>query len=306
MKAVQINNFGGPQEITTGEAALHDLQPGEVLVRVEAASVNPLDLKILAGYMQEFFPIAFPYIPGTDFSGLVESVGSDVTSLKPGDQVVGRTTPNLGGAFAQKLVIGASSLVTIPKGMTFEQAAALPTSFGTASKALFEVGDLTKAQRVLIHAGAGGVGSMAVQQAHHAGAYVIATASRKNMELVKRLGADEVIDYHIQDFTQQRDIDLVLDTVGGETLEKSWMLLRPGGRIASLVEFGIQPKGEQAGDFVSFSEAEKPLRTAMRMFSQGQLQIVIDSIFPIAEARAALEKVAAGHARGKVLLRLSN
>lgn len=306
MKAVQINNFGGPQEITTGEAALNDLQPGEVLVRVEAASVNPLDLKMLAGYMQEFFPIAFPYIPGTDFSGLVESVGSDVTSLKPGDQVVGRTTPNLGGAFAQKLVIGASSLVTIPKGMTFEQAAALPTSFGTASKALFEVGNLTKAQRVLIHAGAGGVGSMAVQQAHHAGAYVIATASRKNMELVKRLGADEVIDYHIQDFTQQRDIDLVLDTVGGETLEKSWMVLRPGGRIASLVEFGIQPKGEQAGDFVFFSEAEKPLRTAMRMFSQGQLQIVIDSIFPIAEARAALEKVAAGHARGKVLLRLSN
>src|SRR5690606_28700667 len=96
MKAVQINNFGGPQEITTGEAALNDLQPGEVLVRVEAASVNPLDLKMLAGYMQEFFPIAFPYIPGTDFSGLVESVGSDVTSLKPGDQVVGRTTPNLG------------------------------------------------------------------------------------------------------------------------------------------------------------------------------------------------------------------
>jgi NADPH:quinone reductase-like Zn-dependent oxidoreductase len=306
MKTALINVFGSPDVVIVGESRLRDLQPHEAAVRVEVASVNPLDLKIIAGYMQQVFPVTFPYAPGTDFSGVVEAVGAQATNLKPGDRVVGRTAPNAGGAFARSLVIAASDLFAIPAEMSFEQAAALPTAFGSSRQGLFDVGHLQRKQRVLIHAAAGGVGTMAVQQAHHAGAYVIATASSRNVELLKSLGADEVIDYRTNDFTQVRNVDLVLDTIGGETLEKSWSVLRAGGRIASLVEFGIQPRDGHTGEFVFFAGATPFLTKAIQLFLAGQLQIITDSIFPLDEARSALEKLGTGHARGKILIRVSN
>ncbi|MGC6857156.1 NADP-dependent oxidoreductase [Pseudomonas aeruginosa] len=306
MKAVLINTFGSPDVLTVGEASRREPQPSEVAVRVEVAGVNPLDLKIVAGYMQQVFPVAFPYVPGTDFSGVIEEVGVQVTDLKPGDRVVGRTEPGAGGAFARSVVIAAADLCAIPAEMSFEQAAALPTTFGSARQSLFDVGHLQRGQRVLIHAAAGGVGSMAVQQAHLAGAHVVATASARNIELVKSLGADEVIDYRTQDFAQVRDIDLVLDTLGGETLEKSWSVLRAGGRIASLVEFGIQSREGGVGEFVFFAGAAPFLPEAIRLFQSGRLQIITDSIFPMDEARSALEKLATGHARGKVLIRTNH
>ncbi|MFL9870908.1 NADP-dependent oxidoreductase [Paraburkholderia megapolitana] len=306
MKTVFINAFGGPDVVTPGEAALRDPQPHEVVVRVEAASVNPLDLKIIAGHMQQVFPVQFPYAPGTDFSGVVQAVGDQATGFTPSDRVVGRTAPGAGGAFAKALVVSAAQLCLIPMEMSFEQAAALPTAFGTASQSLFDIGQLQPGQRVLIHAAAGGVGSMAVQLAHHAGAYVVATASGRNVELVKSLGANEVIDYRTQDFTAIRDIDLVLDTIGGETLERSWSVLAAGGRIATLVEFGIQARNGHAGESVFFAEAASYLRDAVRLFQADQLQIIVDSVFPFDEARSALEKVATGHARGKVLIGVSN
>ncbi len=306
MKTVLINAFGGPDVVTLADAHLHEPRAEEAAVRVEAAGVNPLDLKMVAGYMQQVFPVEFPYAPGTDFSGVVEAVGAGVKSLKPGDRVVGRTAPSVGGAFARNLVIAAADLCVIPGEMSFEQAAALPTAFGSSRQGLFDVGRLERGERVLIHAAAGGVGSMAVQQAHHAGAYVVATSSAKNIDFVRNLGADEVIDYRTQDFTRVRDIDLVLDTIGGETLERSWSVLRANGRIASLVEFGIQPRNGHSGEFVFFASATAFLPEAMRMFRAGQLQIVTDSIFSFDEARLALEKVATGHARGKVVIRVRN
>lgn len=303
MKTALIQSFGGPDVVTLGEATLKELQPDEAAVRVEVASANPLDLKIIAGYMQQVFPVELPYVPGTDFSGVVEAVGAEVTALKAGDRVVGRTAPSAGGAFARNVVVAGADLCVIPAEMSFEQAAALPTAFGTGWQGLFNVGQLKRGQRVLIHAAAGGVGSMAVQQAHHAGAYVLATASAGNIELVKSLGADEVIDYRTQDFAQAHDIDLVLDTLGGETLEKSWSVLRAGGRIASLVEFGIESRGSRSGEFVFFAGATPFLPDAMRLFQAGQLQIITDSIFSLDDTRSALEKLATGHARGKVLIR---
>lgn len=306
MRTALINAFGGPDVVTIGEASLRNPQPHDVVVRVEVAGINPLDLKIIAGYMQQVFPVEFPYGPGTDFSGVIGATGAQVTGLKSGDRVVGRTAPGTGGALGRQLVIAAADLCVIPAEMSFEQAAAMPTAFGAAGQGLFDVGDLQRGQRVLIHAAAGGVGSMAVQQAHHAGAHVVATASGRNVELVKSLGADEVIDYRTQDFAQVRDIDLVLDTIGGETLEKSWSVLRAGGRIASLVEFGIQPKDGYTGEFAFFASATPFLPEAIRQFQAGQLQIITDSIFPLDEARSALEKLATGHARGKVLIRVSN
>jgi len=306
MKAASINTFGAPEVFAIGEHRLRAPGPTEVTVRVAAAGVNPLDLKIIAGYMQQVFPIEFPYVPGTDFSGVVESAGAQVTNVKPGDRVIGRTAPSAGGAFAQTLVISADDVCLIPADMSAEQAAALPTAFGTASQALFDVGQLTRGQRVLIHAAAGGVGSMAVQLAHQAGAYIVATASHQNIDLVTSLGADQVIDYRTQDFTNTRDIDLVLDTVGGDTLTRSWSVLRAGGRIATLVEFGIKPTNGHLGQFVFFASATPFLSHAIRLFQAGHLQISIDSIFPLDEAQSALEKVATGHARGKVLIRVSS
>ncbi|MNM33071.1 Phthiocerol synthesis polyketide synthase type I PpsC [compost metagenome] len=306
MKTALIKTFGGPDVVSIGEAHARDPQPGEVVVRVEAAGVNPLDVKVIAGYLQQVFPVDSPYVPGTDFGGVVEVVGAQVAHLQTGDRVFGRSTPNSGGAFAQRVVIAAADLCVIPAAMSFEQAAALPTAFGTARQALFDIGRLQHGQRVLIHAAAGGVGSMAVQQAHLAGAYVIGTASGANVDLVKSLGADEVIDYRTQDFSSLREIDLVLDSLGGETLEKSWSVLRPGGRIASLVAFDIQGRNGMVGESVFFESATPYLQEAVKQFQAGQLQIVIDSIFPLEEARAALEKVATGHARGKVLIRTRN
>lgn len=305
MKAALIHTFGGPDVLVVGDAMPRNPLPGEVTVRVEVAGLNPLDLKIVSGVMQEVFPIAFPYVPGSDFSGVVEAVGPAVAGLKPGDRVMGRTAPSAGGAFARNLVIAADDLRVIPDEMSFEQAAALPTAFGTAWQALFDVGHLQAGERVLIHAAAGGVGSMAVQLAHLAGAYVVATTSTRNIELVKSLGANEIVDYRTQDFAQVRDIDLVLDPLGGESLEKSWSVLSTRGRIASLVKFDIAPRDGHAGDSVFFASATPFLADGMRLFQAGQLQIVTDSVFPLDEARSALEKIATGHARGKVLVRVS-
>lgn len=306
MKAALIHAFGNPDVVTIGQTVRRDLQPGEVMVRVEAAGVNPLDVKILSGAMQQVFPISFPYVPGTDFSGVVEEVGGQVSSLMPGDRVVGRTTPGAGGAFGRELAIAATELCVIPRTMSFELAASLPTTFGTAWQGLFDLGCLRRGQRVLIHAAAGGVGIMAVQQAHRAGAHVVATASAKNVELVKSLGADEVIDYRTQDFTQVRDIDLVLDTLGGTTLEHSWSVLRAGGRIVSLVDFSIESRNGHDGEFVFFANAAPFLPEAIRQFQAGQIQIVTDSIFSLGDVRSALERQATGHACGKVLIRMSH
>lgn len=306
MKAALIKTFGGADVVSIGEAQAHDPQPGEVVVRVEVAGVNPLDVKIIAGYLRQVFPVDFPYVPGTDFAGVVEAVGAQVAHLRRGDRVFGRRAPNSGGAFAQRVVIAAADLCVIPPDMSFEQAAAIPTTFGTARQALFEAGRLKRGQRVLIHAAAGGVGSMAIQQAHLAGAYVIGTASGENVALVKSLGADEVIDYRTQDFALLRDIDLVLDSLGGVTLDKSWSVLRPGGRIASLVAFDIQGRNGMDGESVFFASATPHLPDAVKQFQDGQLQIVTDSIFALEEARAGLERVATGHAHGKVLIRIRN
>lgn len=304
LKKFEINNFNGPQSGSINETNTPKLCSDEVLVDVKAASVNPLDLKIMAGYMESVFPIQFPYTPGTDFSGVVKSIGDNITKFKPGDRIVARMEPSKGGAFAQELVISADKLNTISDAMSFEQAAALPTAYGTAHLALIETAKLQSGQRVLIHAGAGGVGSFAIQIAKSVGAYVIATASANNIELLRDLGADEVIDYRIQDFTELTDIDVVLDTIGGDTLAGSWKVLSEVGIIATLADFAIENKGTKRGEFIFFSDATPTLPEAMRSFGESKLQIVMDTIFSLEETRAALEKVATGHARGKVTIRI--
>jgi len=306
MKALRFHEFGSPSH-----AVLEDVFQGapgidQVSVRIEAASVNPLDLKILAGHMQGVFPVAFPYTPGTDFAGVVDAVGSAVAGFGPGDRVMGRVDPSAGGAFAQRAVVPALALCRIAAGMSFEQAAAMPTAAGTAWLALFEVGKLAAGQRVLIHAAAGGVGSFAVQFARQAGAHVFATASARNHALVRELGAHEVIDYRSEDFAGLlQGLDLVIDTIGGETGERSWQVLRPGGTLVSIVDHAVEARGDIDGRFAFFRHDPAVLHGIVNGFEAKRLQIILDTIHPLEDARTALEQVAQGHARGKVIIRTS-
>ena len=302
MKIAHIHKFGGPDNVVIDIADAPSPGPQHVSVRVEAASVNPVDVKMIAGYMQHIFPVEFPYAPGTDFSGVVQNVGTEVSYLKAGDRVFRRCPPTEGGVFGQQVTVAASDVCAMPDSMSFEQAAALPTAFGTARQALFDVGHLKAGERVLIHAGVGGIGSFAIQLARRAGAHVIATASVANLELIRGLGAHEAIDYRAQGFSHLSGIDLVIDAIGGATLEQSWSTLGPKGRIATLVEFGIKPRNGHHGEFLFFKHPGAALPEAVSLFGD-QLQIVIDSTFALDETRLALEKVATGHARGKVLVR---
>ncbi|KJV28445.1 NADP-dependent oxidoreductase [Luteibacter yeojuensis] len=304
MKAAQIVSFGGPETVVVADVAAPAAGPDDVVVGVRAAGLNPLDLKIIAGYMQQVFPTDLPYTPGSDFSGVIDAVGEGVTGLDVGDRVFGRTAPTAGGALAEQLRIPAADVRRIPAEMSFEQAASLPTTYGTAKQALADVAKLQPGERVLIHGGAGGVGTMAVQLAALAGAHVIATASGRNHALVKELGAHDVLDYRHDDVTRLSDIDVVLDTFGGETLEKSWRVLSPKGRIATLADFSIKARGSNEGKAVFFATATPYLADAIAQFQQGKLQIITDAIFDLADVRAALEKLATGHARGKVVVRV--
>lgn len=307
MKALRIHGFGGPDQAVLEEAALQSPADAQVAVRIEAASVNPLDLKILAGHMQSVFPVAVPYTLGTDFAGVVEAVGPLASRFRLGDRVVGRLDPTKGGALAQAALVPEQALCLLPASMAWEQAAALPTAAGTAWLALFGAGRLQAGQRVLVHAAAGGVGSFAVQLARQAGAHVVATASARNHGLAAELGAHEVIDYQAGDFASQvQGLDLVIDTVGGLATERSWPLIRPGGTLVSLVDHAIEDRGAVRGAFAFFQHDASVLDRIIERFGARQLQVALDSIHSLEDARAAIDKVATGHARGKVIVRTSH
>jgi NADPH:quinone reductase-like Zn-dependent oxidoreductase len=218
MKALRLHVYGDIASVVTEDISVPDVGPDEVLIRVAAASVNPLDLKLITGHAAAHFPLTFPYTLGTDLAGTVEQSGPLAARWRPGDSVIARPAPRRGGAFAEFAIVPASQVASAPKSLPIETAAGLPTAAATAWQALFETAHLERGQTVLIHAGAGGVGSFAVQLARIAGAHVIATASAANADLVRELGALRVIDYRTQDFaTDLDDVDVVLDTIGGET-----------------------------------------------------------------------------------------
>lgn len=303
--ALRIHRFGTPDLAVLEPATLPAPAAGQVAIRIEAASVNPLDLKILSGAMQPVFPVHLPYTLGTDFAGVVEAAGPGCLRLQRGDRVVGRLEPSAGGALAQAAIVPEQALSLLPAGMPFEQAAALPTAAGTAWRVLFGAGRVAAGQRVLVHAAAGGVGGFAVQLARQAGAHVIATASPHNHALAAELGAHEVVDYREAGFGQGRQsLDLVIDTIGGATAEASWPLIRPGGALVSLVEHAIQGQGGVRGEFVFFQHDATVLDGLLERYGAGQLQVVLDSIHALHEAPAALARVAGGHARGKVIVRM--
>src|SRR5256885_9985955 len=239
MKAIRIPRYGGPEVLQYEDAPRPKPQAGEVLVRVHAAGVNPIDWKVREGHMKDFWPHKFPLILGWDVSGTVEELGPDPAAagrFKIGDEVYSLPDPTRNGAYADYIVVRESELALKPNSLHHIRAAAVPLAALTAWQSLFDTAQLQPGQRLLIHAGSGGVGHLAVQLAKWKGAYVFATASTKNQDLLRKLGVDGPIGYTQQRFEYPaRHIDIVLDTLGGETHERSWSVLKKGGNLVSLV-----------------------------------------------------------------------
>ncbi|MFL5012486.1 NADP-dependent oxidoreductase [Rhizobium sp.] len=307
MKAARIHAYGALDDIRIEDVP--EPVPGldEVLIRVEAAALNPMDNKLLAGYLKDFFPLAFPYTLGTDLAGTVVATGPLVATVRPGVRVIARTDPTSGGAFAELAAVPARLVVPIPRDLPLLNFAGLPTAAASAWQALFEAAAVQPGQSVLIHAGAGGVGGFAVQLAKRAGAHVTATTSAANLDLVRSLGADQVIDYRNQDFAAFAGaVDLVIDTVGGETLERSLDIIRPGGKVVGLsAPFdteGPKARGIDAQFLFHESDAGR-LAAVAALAADRRLQSVIGQEFALADTVEALRSLSKGGARGKTLVR---
>ena len=270
MKAIRIHSYGDVDTLSYEDAPLPEPGPADVRVRVHAAAVNPVDWKIRAGYLAAMVPHQMPLTLGWDVSGVVDQVGADVTHLSIGDAVYSRPDITRDGSYAEYVVVRASEVAAKPGTLSHNEAAAVPLAGLTAWQGLFDHAHLKAGERVLIHAGAGGVGSFAIQLAKWAGAHVIATASAANEALVRGLGADEFVDYRSQQFEEVlAKVDVVLDTIGGA--------------------FMVQPSSEALGRIAQLIDA-------------GTVRVLIDSVFPLSETRAAHEKSQTGRAKGKIVL----
>jgi NADPH:quinone reductase-like Zn-dependent oxidoreductase len=306
MKAARIHAYGASSEIRIEEAPLPALQADELLIRVVATSVNPVDWKIRKGYLKSFIPYDMPLIMGWDVSGIVEKIGANVTRFKIGDAVYSRPDIARNGAYAEYIAVREAEVAAKPATISHVEAASLPLVSITAWESLFTTAGLTKGQRVLIHAGAGGVGSIAVQLAHAAGAHVTATASAGKAALVRSLGADEVIDYQAQDFsTVAKGMDVVFDTVGGEVQERSWSTLKAGGMLVSITdrpsEDRAKAEGKKAG-FVFIGPNAAILKDIAGMVDLGQVRPLIAAEYGLNDAAKAQDFSETGRATGKIAL----
>ncbi len=315
MKSAQIKSYGGSEvvEINQGTPALNDPSAGKILVDVKAASVNPADWKIREGYFQQMTPLQFPSTLGMDFSGVIEKVGEGVSDFKQKDEVYGQAAVITGGsgAFAEMALANADSIAHKPKILSHEEAAGLPLVGVSAWQALVETIGLSKGQKILIHGGAGGIGSIAIQLAKQHGVHVATTVSTNDKEFVKELGADEAIDYKTQTFEDilAQDYDAVFDTVGGETYTRSFKVLKGGeGIIVSMVE---QPNQELMDRFgvkakFQFTQVNRDRLTKLAEWvDQNNIRVNIDRMFPLDEAGKALDYQKDVHPRGKVVLKVS-
>jgi NADPH:quinone reductase-like Zn-dependent oxidoreductase len=309
MKAIRIHEFGGV-EVLKYEDAPRPPTPGdgEMLVRVHAAAVNPVDAGIRRGGMGRG-QRALPLIPGFDVSGVVEQVGPGVTKFKHGDAIFAFLALNRGGAYAEYAIVREAEAAPKPQKLSHIEAAAVPLTSLTAWQALFDTAKLTPGQSVLIHGGSGGVGTMAVQLAKWKGGKVYATASAKNLELLKQLGADEAIDYTTQRFEEiARNVDVVLDTVGRDTQQRSWQTLKDGGVLVSIVGPATPPPDAKDRGVRGAAILVKPdpdeLTQIARLIDDGKLKPVVSAVLPVSEAAKAHELIESRHTRGKIVLKV--
>jgi NADPH:quinone reductase-like Zn-dependent oxidoreductase len=309
MKAVRIHGYGGPEILKYEDAPRPKPADGEVLVKIHAAGVNPVDWKIRTGYMRGFRDFPMPFILGWDFSGAIEQVGSGVAGWKAGDEVYARPDIGRNGAYAEYIAVRASEIQLKPKTLDHVHSAAIPLAALTAWQAIFDAGQLQAGQKILIHAAAGGVGTFAVQLAKRKGAYVIGTASTRNHELLRQLGADELIDYNTTRFEDVvKGADVVLDAMAGETRERSWPVLKKAGILVSILgqpsadkakEYGVRA----AGVFVQPNQAQ--LQELANLSDSGKLRPIIEAVLPLTEAARAHEMNQTEHTVGKIVLRIA-
>lgn len=309
MKAVQIRQFGDRSVLELNDIDIPTAGADDVLIKVKAAAVNPVDWKIREGYLQPMLNHELPLTIGWDVAGVVEAVGENVRHLKVGDAVYSRPEITKNGSFADYMVATAEEVALKPESLTWQEAAGVPLTALTAWQSLYELAQLQAGERVLIHAGSGAVGQFAIQLAKLRGAYVYTTTSSRNTELVLGLGADQAIDYQQEDFSELKDLDVVFDTIGGETLANSWSTLKEGGRLVSICEVPddavaakhavtpaycfVQPNREQLGHLAELADA-------------GKLTVNIDSEFTLDQVAQAHERSETGRARGKIIVNIAD
>jgi len=308
MKAFRIHTYGGPEVLVSENVPVPQAKEGEILIRVHAAGVNPLDWKVCEGYGKDRLNHKLPLILGWDVSGAIEASGPGVGNLKVRDEVYGLLDVRRDGAYAEYVVARAADLAPKPKTVNHVQAAAVPITGLTAWQSLFEVAGLAPGQTVLIHAAAGGVGSFAVQFAKWKGAKVLGTASSGNVNFLRGLGADEVIDYKANRFEEKaRDVDVVLDPLGGEIQDRSWKVLKKGGILVSTVGIHSPEKAGESGVravpfFVRPNAAH--LMEIGRLIDKGDIKPAVETVLPFEQARKALELSRSGHSRGRIVLQV--
>jgi NADPH:quinone reductase-like Zn-dependent oxidoreductase len=309
VKAIRLHRRGGPDELVLEDAPVPEIGPGDVLVRVSATGITPTELRWDETYQHPDGTPRIPTIPGHEVSGVVERVAPGVDDLRPGDAVYGLADFPRDGAAAEFVAVRATNLARKPQSVGHREAASLPLSALTAWQAMFVHGELVAGQSVLIHAGAGGVGSLAVQLARWRGLRVFATASARDVAFVQSLGADVVIDYRAERFEDKaRDVDMVFDTVGGETQERSLDVLRKGGVLVSVVSRMAPGNAEQHGvrDVYFIVEGNREqLKQIAALVDEGTVKPIIAQVFPLAQARAAFEFGASSHAPGKIVLEVT-
>ncbi|WP_225986288.1 NADP-dependent oxidoreductase [Psychrobacillus glaciei] len=303
MEAVRYSEFGGPEVLKVERVKRPEPKEDEVLVRVHSSGVLPIDWKIRQGWMP--MPVHFPVIPGSAFAGVIEKVGASVTEFKVGQEVFGRTS---NGSYATYTTVSIDTIALKLESIGFNEAAAISGGATTAWQVLFNDGNVKAGDRVLIHGAAGGVGLFAIQFAKWMGAHVTATAGPTNLEYVRSIGADMVIDYTSTQFEKVvQDMDFVLDTVGGETLEKSWSVIRKGGVLISIAGQPSLERAQEKGVRLikpSRAFAKKDLETIAQLMDEGKVKGFVGQKFSLHEAAQAHELSQRGHGRGRIILQI--
>lgn len=315
MKAIILEGFGGIEKLKSGYVTKPEPESGEVQIKIQYAAVNPVDWKIRLGLLENRIPHDFPIVPGWDAAGVVSSVGKNVKGFQAGDEVFAycRKPTIKWGTYCEYICVPADYLAFKPKNISFAQAAAIPLAGLTAWQSLFDIAKLKKGETILIHAGAGGVGSLAIQFAKNCGAYVYATATESKHDYVKQLGADVVIDYKKLRFQEKiakdhpEGIDVVFDTVGGETLRESYQILKPGGRLVGIVEVPDQALGERLNiktDYLFVSPNGKELQQIADLITNRKVLPIQIQEMPLEKAAEAQEINEKGHVAGKIVLKV--
>ena len=305
---MRIHQFGGPEVLKMEEIEKPTPAADEVLIKVYATSVNPVDSKIRSGKNYQRYKNPMPMTLGFDVSGTIEAVGNDVKTFKEGDEVYARPDLNRDGAYAEYVTMQANKVGFKPKSIDHDKAAAVPLVALTAWQGIFDHGKLKANQRILIHAAAGGVGTFAVQLAKWKGAYVIGTASEDNIEFLKELGADEVIDYKKQKFEEVvKDIDVVFDLIGGDTQKNSVKVLKEGGILVStlgIADNNLLAQKNIHGEAYMAQSTPDQLNQIAQLIDEGKLKPVIAKVLPLEQAAEMQKESEAGHVRGKIVLKV--